>query len=753
MSSSVIAGVNVEEISKHLNCSICDRLIRSPKLLPCLHSFCQQCLEDLANANEGFLCPQCKTEIRIPKEEIENLPNNFFLDNMLDIALINSSDSEPVPCTNCDLNATANSRCIDCGEFLCGDCYNVHKRIRQTKEHRILTITELLSSTTGEVLHRLAYCKNHKTEQLNYFCGTCNEAVCRDCLIIEHRQHKYDYISESKKIQKHKDGLKSLLEETLPRIKTIEQANADIRSFRDALHGRLGTVKSEIRVMTTELIQVLKEREKQLLSKADQMFKFKNSIIEDQQNELCLENIKFKTACDFTAQVLKHANEVELLLLKDPIKNRLTELNKAELNTIPRERGNMRYDVDRIEADRAVEQALGKVKSYGEIKIDENINEIVSQKDGVQEKGERIPGATKPPQKDCISVEVKDSIGVAISQDNLPQDQKQSRATFTPRVKGVYSINVYSCGKLVGDLQIDFKNSNPEDSTTDKPSDPVPRQRSAKQSFAGSDGKFGKLSDPQDVAVDNKGHVIVSDSRNHRIQVFDINGKFLCRFGKLGTREGLLQSPNGLAVNKDGNIVVSDMLNNRMQVFTLDGEYVKGFGGQGNDHLHHPSGVAVDKEGRIIVVDRGNARVVIYDDDGNLVTSFGSLGNGRGNFNSPSHVAVNSKGHIIVSDFGNDRIQVFSSSGTFMFRFGESGREDGKFNWPTGVAVNQSDQIIVSDSYNHRMQVFQPDGTFLSRFGSEGGREGEFKRPGGVAVTNTGNIVVADWGNDRIQVF
>jgi hypothetical protein len=79
-------------------------------------------------------------------------------------------------------------------------------------------------------------------------------------------------------------------------------------------------------------------------------------------------------------------------------------------------------------------------------------------------------------------------------------------------------MNVHSCGELVSGLQIDF-NVNPDDNKTGLTLDPVPRQRSAKQSFAGIGGKFGKLSDPQDVAVDNNGHVVVSDSRNHRIQV------------------------------------------------------------------------------------------------------------------------------------------------------------------------------------------------------------------------------------------
>ena len=45
------------------------------------------------------------------------------------------------------------------------------------------------------------------------------------------------------------------------------------------------------------------------------------------------------------------------------------------------------------------------------------------------------------------------------------------------------------------------------------------RVRSAKKAIAGSGSKFGRLGDPQGVAVNEDGNVIVSDSRNHRLQV------------------------------------------------------------------------------------------------------------------------------------------------------------------------------------------------------------------------------------------
>lgn len=56
-----------------------------------------------------------------------------------------------------------------------------------------------------------------------------------------------------------------------------------------------------------------------------------------------------------------------------------------------------------------------------------------------------------------------------------------------------------------------------------------PRVRSAKKAIAGNGTKFGKLGDPQGVAVSEEGNVIVSDSRNHRLQV----GKLLSIITKI----------------------------------------------------------------------------------------------------------------------------------------------------------------------------------------------------------------------------
>lgn len=420
MASSVIAGVIVEDISRHLNCRLCRRLIRSPKLLPCLHSFCQVCVQSFAEKhaqNESLSCPLCETDAKISKEEVEELPTNFFLDNMLDIALINSSDREPVPCSNCDsINSPATSRCVDCGEFLCVNCYNVHKRIRQTKEHRILTISELLASKTGEDLHRPAFCRIHHTEQLKYYCETCNEAVCRDCVLIEHRQHKYDYIKDSKKIQKQKALMENLYEECAGNIPLLEKSIKAIQGISDTLRGRLAAVKAEIREATLQQIKVLKEKERRLLMEADKIHNAKSAILRRQRDHLQEDFRRFKTGCDFSEQVLKYANEVELLSLKTHITERLTELKNTELDCQPHENAELKYEVNTKEAENVVSQSLGILKTSGPHLVLEDLEVQPSTNGNASEYSDDTTSREAP-----LSVELRDPSGVLLAPETIHQ--------------------------------------------------------------------------------------------------------------------------------------------------------------------------------------------------------------------------------------------------------------------------------------------------------------------------------------------
>ena len=60
---------------------------------------------------------------------------------------------------------------------------------------------------------------------------------------------------------------------------------------------------------------------------------------------------------------------------------------------------------------------------------------------------------------------------------------------------------------------------------------------------------------------------MVCDTFNHRIQVFDLSGKFVAKFGTKGSGMGEFNRPVSAAVLSDGKIVVSDNNNSRIQIF------------------------------------------------------------------------------------------------------------------------------------------------------------------------------------------
>jgi DNA-binding beta-propeller fold protein YncE len=86
--------------------------------------------------------------------------------------------------------------------------------------------------------------------------------------------------------------------------------------------------------------------------------------------------------------------------------------------------------------------------------------------------------------------------------------------------------------------------------------------------FGEKGGSTGKLSRPLAAAVDNRnGTIYVIDYMRHTVSAYDKDGKYLFEFGGLGWGEGWLQYPRDIAVDSSGRILVADTFNNRIEVF------------------------------------------------------------------------------------------------------------------------------------------------------------------------------------------
>ncbi|KAI6229187.1 RING finger protein nhl-1 [Aphelenchoides besseyi] len=285
-----------------------------------------------------------------------------------------------------------------------------------------------------------------------------------------------------------------------------------------------------------------------------------------------------------------------------------------------------------------------------------------------------------------------------------------------------------------------------------------------------ADGEFNW---PRGVAAISGGEFAVADSSNHRIQIFNSNGRVLRTIGSYGKSEAQLDSCADLCYNRiKQQLIVSDRYNHRVQIFdVIDGRFVRSFGkpGAGHAQFNNPWGVAVDEvDGSIYVVDKvelsfvkyiicinlqDNHRVQVFDQNCNFKSSFGSKGEMMGQFNHPLFIAIHRRTqNVFVSDSNNHRICVFDHDNVPIFSFGVEGFHTAQLKLPRGVAVDDQGHVVVADSGNNRVQVFLSSGEFICGFGSWGERLGQFKGIEGVTLMD-GQIVVSDRENHRIQVF
>ena len=221
-------------------------------------------------------------------------------------------------------------------------------------------------------------------------------------------------------------------------------------------------------------------------------------------------------------------------------------------------------------------------------------------------------------------------------------------------------------------------------------------------------------------------------------------------FGSVGRAQGSFNTPRGVAIDGHGRIIVTDTQNHRVQVFSSDGQLERVFGGYGSEEgqMLKPTFATRDRSGRLLVADTQNHRVQVFSSEGAFEFSFGSQGTGAGEMQYPYSLACNQRNQIIVSDTNNHRIQVFSSEGRFEFTFGTPGIEQGQLRYPFGIACNELDQIVVADRYNHRVQVFHHNGDYALSL------QGDFSNPHSVAVDpGTQRIIVSDTDRCRLQAF
>ncbi len=237
------------------------------------------------------------------------------------------------------------------------------------------------------------------------------------------------------------------------------------------------------------------------------------------------------------------------------------------------------------------------------------------------------------------------------------------------------------------------------------------------QVFGSSGTAPGAFDTPHGVALDEeRGRIIVSDRGNHRIQVFDLAGRFLFAFGQAGSGPGFLSFPGGITIGETGEIVVADSGNDRVQRFHADGGWIDSFG---EGSLRHPMDVAIGAGGEYYVADRFHNRIARFDAAGTFELAIGGPGDEPGDLSLPEGVDLLPGGEVVVSDTGHDRLVIFHRNGKRRSSIGEHELGASKLDDPGGVAVDDRGRIHVADRRHSVVKVFNESGMLLSVLGHD----------------------------------
>ena len=664
-----------------VSCSVCMCTFTDPKQLPCLHSFCLNCLNGIqqtSGVHGKITCPECRREFQIPGSgNPSDFPTNFRINSLLDVLAIKECSTANVKCGNCDKRSAQTLYCFQCCSFWCEECILGHNIIRTNKEHKTLALKDFQDQDFEAVLKRPAFCqkKHHEKEELKFFCKNCKVAICNTCAVTLHEGHGKMPLQEATDARKIHINymITSLKDKMVEKRRAIEQFNQKSMEVQ----AKVADVKSQVQTNVDQMIAIIEARKQDVFDAVDNQAKKSLETLSQKKGEVENQVKIFESAIEHTESPMKRNFNTQILRFSETFDKVLQEQDTQEnrdAECVPR------FSFTKSEKLITVlnSEGIGNVKT--------------------------VFSETKAQQ---LEAEGKESIKVINGNKGANvRDSPLEAQVQTKRYIPVLSFG--QKGESVGMLNLPWRvavNDRDEIAVTEHWNHRVSvfsSDGTHLRSFGKEGQKNGEFNRPTGIAFDSHGNIIVADGCNHRVQVFERNGKFLCKFGE-GSLDHQLRHPESVSINGNGDIIVADKGNKLIKIFSSSGEYLRKFGGRSS--LVAPCH-CIQHGQNLIVLDFGDHSIKLFDLEGKFISKFGKQGRKDGEFRGPGYLSVNKKGFLTVCDTFNHRVQVFDLSGKFVTKFGSEGSGRGEFDCPISTASLSDGRIVVSDGNNHRIQIF-----------------------------------------------
>ena len=738
------------KLEEQLTCPVCLDHYTNPKTLPCLHSFCQDCLEGLPldKKNETYYlsCPTCRHCTELPEEGAGAFPVAFTLNNLKEIYSLMKKVADPqqVTCDNCT-TANATGYCKDCSKFFCTECDGVHKKWGPTSNHQLTSLDEVTASVSS-TSQLLAPAKQEAPlicpipshdEPLKIYCETCDSVICRDCTVRTHKDHEYDLVSAS--YTKHCQELEGSLNPVKGKIEGLKKVLSALAEREGEIRKRGEGVLEEIHEMVEEMMNVLRESERKLTEQAKRVTDDKLKVLSEQMKSAEMSLSVLEDVEDYVEQSLKTGSPQQVLRSKKQMMERMSEvtaqINVEELH--PKEKANFGLNKDIKSLHH-----IGDIVTYSSTALQQcRVKKVGCFEHLPKEKKFLFSLSMEAPDPSLLSVPLS-SLRCSLVPVGKGDQPIHTTVTTTSTDPGVYRIQCNPSTSGTHTVKVQVYDVQLEDTSLVIPFNPYLDNITPVRTIT-------ELNFPMGVAVSDDNHVIITENSGNCVTILDREGKKVKSLGGSGNVKFF--EPRGIAITPDKFILVSD--NDRIQKISMDGYLIASVGEEGSGPLQFntPDGIAISPiTGQVYIADFHNHRIQVLNPDLILSHSFGSAGLANGQFLHPRDIAIDSQGLVYVTDWCNHRIQKFSPDGKFVGQFGTD-----QLCYPDGITIDTAATglVYVSECGNHRISVFTSDGVFVSRFGSKGRNIDQFNNPRGLAFDKDGLFYICDFCNHRLVVY
>ena len=718
-------------LKKEAECPLCLETVNNPKTLPCIHSFCLECLDKHANFARRQLqatikCPVCQTSFQIPEgDSFKNLPASYHLNRLVDVLALKDGGTQAQKCSSCDENSTASSYCFICQIFLCAVCFEAHQRLKTTRGHRNVVIGKLQVRDVQELIHRPAMCSQqyHENQPLEFYCEECKVLICHKCSVVGHNRHTMTDTQKAAQVQKMqmKDALEKVKAETViyeneirKQTELMDKTKNEILSaekkMTDAVEERIRELREHERVMKAKFAEIYEAQQKHHATRLE------NFELVLTQLQSCIERGESALERNVSAEILQ-TNQIIVGRCEE-----LLNVTKPDIYKPP----HVNYIVENQlnpGLDRIVVSNTDPLLSLAEVDNQELVREktvanfiIVTRDSGGKQcyhEDDQVKVNIITPAGDQLETEIKDT-----------KDGKYT-VTYTPQCVGQHRVEIQVNGQpLTGSpwvVQV------------------IPHQYQFAFQFGSKGKEQGQFHTPWDIAVHDKRRTLaVADFNNERVQMFDFDGNFL--------REIAVEAKtSSVAFTESGDLlsyVVRD--HNKLALYSECGQFIRYIS---DEHVKTPWYISVESDGRIITCNIADKRIKILSADGkNLLKSFRAPG-----CDVEPWSVVYQQDKFFVSYPKANRVMIFNNAGEYLYDIGSNGSGDGQFEFPTGLAIDKFNRLIVCDTINWRLQLFTLDGKYVAKLA--GSFFDDNTHLVGCAVSETGHLFVTDKNKHCIYVF